>query len=198
MSFSPSGRYLLLSKGPIPDTIPTVFDIPSGRAADIPGSFLYTDPGLSVVWTADDKLAVARAGLAEEGRPGIEIWQVAPETESLLVREGISYVGNAASQAPFGLARLFDGDVRFGLLAFSTTTFTRGNGIYRFNPLGSPLEQLNDLPFIRVEQVLWVPDGTGVLMLTANKVYYIPTNGGFIYEMDAFLGASACCFAWAP
>ncbi|MCB9134884.1 MAG: hypothetical protein H6636_05635 [Anaerolineales bacterium] len=198
LAFSPLGQYIMLSKGPYPDTIPTIYDLESGRAADIPGPFLYSDPGSSVAWMYEDKLAVARAGLATDGRPSIEVWQIAPATAAFFVKERTSYVGSSPSQAPFGLARLPDGGVRFGLLDFSTTSYTRGNGIYFSDPRDDDLSLLNNLPYLRIKQALWIPDGSGVLMLTANKVYYIPTNGGFAYEMDAFLGLGACCYAWAP
>lgn len=198
LAFSPLGQYIMLSKGPYPDTIPTVYDLNSGRASDIPGPFLYSDPGSSVAWMYEDKLAIARAGLATNGRPSIEVWQVAPETDSFFVKERTAYVGNSSSQAPFGVARLPDGDVRFGLLDFSTRSYTRGNGIYTADPRNDALTMLNNLPYLRLQQALWIPDGSGVLMLTANKVYYVPTNGGFIYEMDAFLGLGACCYAWVP
>ncbi|HNB54815.1 MAG TPA: hypothetical protein PK530_22900, partial [Anaerolineales bacterium] len=196
LSFSPSGRYLLLSKGAFPEAIPSIYDIESQRLVDIPGSFLYTDPGTSVAWMFEDKLAVARAGLAADGRPGIEVWQLAPETDAFLIRERISYVGTSASQAPFVIARLADGRVRFAMLDFSHAEYTKGNGIYQVDPRIDELVQLNNMPFIRATQAVWVPDGSGVLLLTANKVYYISGNGGGIYEMDSFLGASAERFAW--
>lgn len=198
LAFSPLGQYIMLSKGPYPETIPTVYDLDSGRAADIPGPFLYSDPGSSVAWMYEDKLAIARAGLSTNGRPSLEVWQVVPSTDAFFVKERTAYVGNSSSQAPFGVARLPDGDVRFGLLDFSTRTFTKGNGIYTADPRNDALSQLNNLPYLQLKQALWIPDGSGVLMLTANKVYYVPTNGSFIYEMDAYLGLSACCYAWAP
>lgn len=198
ISFSPSGRFILLSKGPIPDTLPTVFDTLTGQRADVPGSFLYTDPGTNMAWLFNDLLVVGRAGLAAEERPLIEVYQMAPETESFFIRADAFPVGTSPSQAPFVLERLGDGAVRFALLDFSSPHYSPGNGIYFLDTRFDELFPLNALPFIRAREALWVPDGSGVLLLTANKTYYVPTDGGLIYEVDAYIGVSACCFAWAP
>lgn len=198
LSFSPTGRYMLLSKGLYPDTIPSVFDTETGRVVDVPGSFLYTDPGTSVAWMYEDKLVIGRAGLALNGRPALEVYVMAPETDSFLVLENTAFLGNSASQTPFVLARLPDGLVRFAFLDFGSMQYSQGNGIYEADPRNDYFSQLNQLPFLRAKQVLWIPDGSGVLLLTAFKTYYVPANGSTIYEMDAFLGVSACCYAWAP
>ena len=197
-SFSPSGRYLLLSAGPFPETIPSVFDTLTLKVGDVPGTFLYTDPGSSITWLTDDTLAIGRAGLSAGERPAIENWLVAPETESFLVRDSSSFVGNSPAQAPFLLTQLADTGVRFVLLDFSTPNYTPGNGVYFYDPVDGDLLQLNHLPFLRIEQANWTPNGNGVLFLTVRKTYFVPVNGGGIYEMDAFLGAGACCFSWIP
>jgi hypothetical protein len=196
-TFSPSGRYMLLSRGAMPEGIPAVFDTLTGRVADVPGTFLYTDPGSSVVWLADDTLAVGRAGSAAGERPVIEIWSVIP-SDSLLLEQSRSFVGTSPAQAPFLLTRLRDGGVRFAMLDFSTPDYTPGNAIYLFNPGSQDLTQLNALPFLLAKQAIWTPDGSGVLLLTAYKAYYLPANGARIYDMDEFLGITACCFAWIP
>ena len=196
-SFSPSGRYLLLAKGPFPETIPSVFDTQSRTIGDIPGSFLYADPGSSVAWLFGDLLAIGRAGLAADDRPVIEIWQVAPGSEAFFIQSGETHIGNSPAQAPFLLTQLPDTGVRFGLLDFSNPGYSPGNGLYSFSPADNNILKLNDLPFLRAKQALWTPDGSGVLLLTASKIYYIPANG-LIYEMNAFLGAGACCFTWIP
>lgn len=197
-AFSPTGRYMLLSKVAGVEGIPLVFDTQTGRVMEVPGPFLYTPPGLNVVWAGDDTLAVARAGLATDARPSIELWVTAPEAEALLVLGNTFFVGNSPAQAPFALARLVDGRVRFALLNFSTPRYSPGNGLYFLDQIEDDLLQLTDLPFLSVTQALWTFDGSGVLLLTSRKAYYVPTSGAPIYEIDAFLGVGACCYAWIP
>lgn len=200
LAWSPSGRFLLMLRGASSESLPVVFDTQTQRVAEVPGPFLYADPGLNVAWLAEDRLAVTRAGLAagESGRPAIQILQVVPETGSFFIEAGAVAVGNAAAQAPFAPIQLFDGGIRFALLDFSSPAYRPGNGIYVYDPASGSLTRLNDLPFLRVSRALWTPDGTAVLLLTARKAFYVPTNGASIYEMDAYLGVNACCFAWVP
>jgi hypothetical protein len=200
ISWSPSGRYLILSKGGFKESPRVVFDIQSGRVEEIPGPFLYVDIDLSLTWLENDVLMIARASLLgqDNRNTSIEILRIDSDSETMFVRENTFEVGSNPADAPFAPIQIGNGQIFFAMLNFSSPNYIVTNGIYLLDPISGISQKLNDLPFGRVRGVTWVPDGSALLMFTERKAYFVPADGSQIFDVRFFLGPGACCLYWFP
>lgn len=198
ISWSPSDRYLILSKGDFKESPRVVFDIQSGRVEEIPGPFLYVDIDLSLTWLENDVLLIARASLLgqDNRNTSIEILRIDSDSETMFVRENAIEVGSNPADVPFAPIQMGDGRIFFAMLNFSSPNYIVTNGIYLLDPISGVSQKLNDLPFGRVQGVTWVPDGSAMLMFTERKAYFVPADGSQVFDVRFFLGPMACCFYW--
>lgn len=198
LNWSPSGRFLLLGKGLAEERPLVVLDTASGRAEELAGPFLYVDARLSLAWLQGDLLLITRAALPGQAvRAAGEVLQIDPATEDFFVQVNQFSVGESPADVPFAPHQLADGRLAFAMLNFSTPNFVETNGIYVFDFVNPPLKS-NDLPFGPLRDVVWTPDGSAGLVVTARRTLYVPADGGQIYDLRLFLGVSACCFTWIP
>jgi hypothetical protein len=194
--WSSSGAMMLVSPGGINDSQYAVLDIQTGRVEMLQGPFLYLPAPLLMAWATSDQLLILRTRL-DSDQPGAqaEIWVRQPTDSSLMVRSAVTDLADQGAVVPFGPYPLFDGSYFFAMLDFSSPEYHPVDGIYLagFSP-----QKLNELPFAPVLDLHWVPDGTGVLVVTRARALYVPTNGSPIYSLAPLLGADTCCYRWVP
>ena len=195
-SWSASGSMLLVSHAVVVDGQLAVLDIETGRVAALPGSFLYFPARLIVAWTPNDLLLIVRPSLDEESSGAVaELWGRQITAEGVLAQIQLDPISDQAGDVPFGPFPLVDGTFLTGLLKFGSTDYNPANGIYLGGIDGL---KLNDLPFLPIDRVHWVPDASGVLLKTRGRTLFVPANGDPIYSLAPFLGADTCCYAWVP
>ncbi len=200
LSVSPSGRYVIARKGIYTGSVLAVVDLISGRVESLPGTGAYTGASTGVTWHAGDLVVIARPGIARlELAPAIEIWAIDPNADETMYQLfGLHEISANYDLVPNSPAQLQDGRIGFSLSNFREPDDPQGNGLYVLDQSTGQIVQVNYLPRVTIEAVLWAPDGSSALLQTASRVLYISAGFGQIYSIGPFLGRQGCCYIWVP
>jgi hypothetical protein len=200
LEFSPSGRYILIRKGILSGSVLAVVDRTTGRSENLPGSGAYTGDGTGLTWLTGDALFIARPGIAGlDILPAGEIWGLSPgDPESLFVRLAEFPLPGDTGARPSAPIELPDGRIGLSLVNLRDGNDSQVNGLYLLDPATGELERVNYLPLVLVDELIWLPDLSGALVVSRSRLLYVPSGFGPVYSMRLLLGTGACCFRWIP
>lgn len=199
-SISPTGRYILVRKGIRTGTVLAVLDRSTAVLENLPGTGSYTGKGIGATWLTGDALFIARPGiLSLELLPAGEIWGLAPgEGGSMFVKLGEFPLPGGTDARPDAPVELPDGRIGFSLVNLRDGNDASVNGLYILDPATGVLERVNYLPLLLVDELVWLPDLTGALVISESRLLFVPAGFGPVYSMRLLLGTNACCFRWIP
>lgn len=200
MSISPSGRYVLVRKGIRTGTILSVVDRQTGLDENLPGTGAYTGDAAGLAWLSGDSIFIARPGIAAlDLLPAGEVWGLAPGSgESMFVKLAEFPFPGGADTRPSAPVELEDGRIGISLVNVRDGNDAAVNGLYVLDPATGELERVNYLPLILVDELVWLPDLSGALVLSESRLLFVPAGFGPVYSMRLLLGTDSCCFRWIP
>jgi len=214
LEWSPTGRFALVQVSPSQSEASwhAVIDCLTGRLGQVLDSYKLAPEQVSVSWLPDGRLAVARASDQSQQMPAaIQIWNVLATNPTLLVSaaqykfpssilssetDTISITNTAINPLhldwvqqtnPYHLLfGAFQPDRPSQVVLFDFNFQT--NSITRFIKLD-----------INIEQVLWAPDGSGVLIVTTDRqVLFISSDGKETIKLIPTSGSAPTSFIWLP
>jgi hypothetical protein len=198
-SISPSSRFVLVRKGIRTGTVLSVLDRTTGTLENVPGTGAYTGVGTGLTWLSDDSLFIARPGIAGLGLlPAGELWGLPGTGGSLFVKLAEFPFPGSVDARPDAPVELPDGRIGFSLVNLRDGNDAAVNGLYILDPVSGELERVNYLPLVLVDELLWLPDLSGALVLSESRLLFVPVGFGPVYSMRLLLGTDACCFRWIP
>ncbi len=199
ISWSPVGRYLILSEGVGDERAWVILDVQSAQVEVLPGPFLYIDSRLSIGWLEDETLVVTRAVLGfDEGEVSVvEFWRIDPtNADTMLTRITTITAGETPADAPFAPFQVGGGQLFYALLNYGSTEHVSTNGIY-FAELGESVKRkVSELPFMWPQDVVWSPDASSALFVSGQGLYLVPLDGEQIFNLRSIIRSTACCFTW--
>jgi hypothetical protein len=200
LKFSLSGRYVLVRKGIPAGTVLSVVDRSTGRLENLPGTGAYTGDGTGVAWLTGDALFIARPGIAGlDLLPAGEIWGLTPgDPDTLFENLAVFPLPGDSNSRPAAPVQVSDGRVGFSLVNLRDGNDSEVNGLYLLDPGTGTLERVNFLPLVLVDELIWLPDLSGALVLSQSRLLFVPSGFGPVYSMRLLLGTGACCFRWIP
>jgi hypothetical protein len=200
LKFSFSGRYVLVRKGIPAGTVLSVVDRSTGRLENLPGTGAYTGDGTGVAWLTGDALFIARPGIAGlDLLPAGESWGLTPgDPDTLFENLAVFPLPGDSNSRPAAPVQVSDGRVGFSLVNLRDGNDSEVNGLYLLDPGTGTLERVNVLPLVLVDELIWLPDLSGALVLSKSRLLFVPSGFGPVYSMRLLLGTGACCFRWIP
>ena len=200
LAISPTGRYVLVRKGILSGSVLAVVDRTTGRTENLPGTGSYTGDGTGLTWLTGDSIFIARPGIAGlDIFPAGEIWGLSPgNPESLFVNLAIIPLPGDANARPSAPVELPDGRIGLSLVNLRDGNDSQVNGLYLLDPGSGALERINYVPLVLVDELVWLPDLSGALVISQSRLLFVPNAFGPVYSMRLLLGTGACCFRWIP
>jgi hypothetical protein len=198
-SISPSSRYVLVRNGIRTGTVLSVLDRATDTLENLPGTGSYTGVGTGMTWLSDDTLFIARPGIASLGLlPAGELWGLPGTGDSLFVKLAEFPFPGSVDVRPGAPVELPDGRIGFSLVNLRDGNDAAVNGLYVLDPDSGELVRINYLPLVLVNELVWLPDLSGALVLSESRLLFVPAGFGPVYSMRLLLGTDACCFRWIP
>ena len=207
--WSPAGRFVLLQVANMNSDVhwQALLDTRQGRMIEVPDSFEMGETTLSLIWLADGKLALGKAGdFQANPDPFIRLWRVVPTSTELLQHEktytltspflaaGLETALGVAKPRLVWLAALDDDTLALGLRPAQSSAMPL---LFTVDLKGGLSLPLSEIP-ANLNQASWAPDGSGVLVWDASgKVFFLSITGDLL-DITASLGASPASFTWLP
>jgi hypothetical protein len=212
ISWSPMGRYVLVSVRYSEGRSRALLDAQAGHLADVPNSNEYIGPSALITWLQDGRLFIFRPR-DEQGEFNMtgEIWRVDPALPELLSRESVLPLELPKENYPAALEQLQDGRLAFGMLNASSSDYL-GRGLY-FVAINAnrpskqiglpPNDETSDHDFYL--EILWAPDGSGAIVrdFYNNLLIYAAIDSSALYDLRPIFDLQphdgippVCCFAW--
>ena len=152
-----------------------------------------------MTWIPGDVLVIARPGVERLGLlPGIELWSIVQGGESLFSRFGEYPLEGDFNTAPAAPVSLGDGRLGFTLHNFRAANDPATNGLFLLDLASGIVLQANYLPLMQVNEVHWLQDGSGALVISESRLLFVPAAFSQIYSLSSLLGTDVCCFKWLP
>jgi hypothetical protein len=212
--WSPVGRFVLVQVVPNQSDASwhAVIDSLTGKLAQVLDSYKLAPDQISVSWLPDGRLAVARSSDPAQQTPAtIQVWDVLATNPDLLVSTGIYKLpsGNLPSEAtPLTISdssntrlrldwiqQAHPGHLLFGTVQPESPSETR---LYDLNLLIKSFTQLTQLKS-EVQEVLWAPDGSGMLIINANgQALFVSSDGKETTDLELSLDPPPTGFVWLP
>jgi hypothetical protein len=212
--WSPAGRFALVQVVPNQSDASwhVVIDSLTGRMGQVLDSYKLSQDQVSMGWLPNGKLAVARSSDPKQRMPAaIQVWDVLATNPALLVSAG-QYKFPAGIPSPDAASLIITnaatnmlqldwiqqsnpGHLLFG--AFQPDNSSQ-IGIYDLHLLTNSVTLLIQLP-ADIEQVLWAPDGSGMLITTSDgQVLFASADGKETFHLEASVGSTSTGFVWLP
>jgi hypothetical protein len=180
-------------------TVLSVLDRATDTLENLPGTGSYTGVGTGMTWLSDDTLFIARPGIASLGLlPAGELWGLPGTGDSLFVKLAEFPFPGSVDVRPGAPVELPDGRIGFSLVNLRDGNDAAVNGLYVLDPDSGELVRINYLPLVLVNELVWLPDLSGALVLSESRLLFVPAGFGPVYSMRLLLGTDACCFRWIP
>jgi hypothetical protein len=212
--WSPTGRFALVQVIPNHSDASwhVVIDSLTGRLRQVLDSYKLSPTQVSVSWLPDGKLAVARSSDQSQQTPAtIQVWEVLATNSDLLVSTGLykfpssplssETASLAVSNPAINTLRLDwiqqsnPGHLLFGAYQPDIRSQT---GLYDLNMQTNSIIQIVQLTS-DVEQVLWAPDGSGMLITTSDKqTFFTSADGKETINLELSVGSTPAGFIWLP
>jgi hypothetical protein len=214
--WSPAGRFAMVEV--IPDfsnaSWHAVIDSLTGRLGQVLDSYKQSPEQVSVSWLPNGQLAVARSRLQEQQTPAtIQVWDVLATNPALLVSAGLykfplSILPSKASSITMTISIPAINPLRLDWIQQSNSGHLLFGAIQADNPTQIGLYDLNLLTnsvaeFVQlasnIEQVLWAPDGSGMLIITADgQALFTSADGKETFSLESTAGSPPTGFIWLP
>lgn len=212
-AWSSSGRYLLVRiAGSVEGGSMGVLDTQTGQVGTIDGTFEYAVPAGKPGWISNDRLFVVYPGDWREGKFPLmgRIWSINPHNRSMFLQETEFSIDNVDSRfIPIAPIQLENGKLAFAIYANASSDMPTipkdrwDSGLYVVNLDGLKAQRVNIFPRGFPYAIHWLPDGSGALVgilvdTSSDYWYYIPSDGGPLWDLTSLFGDGACCFQWLP
>jgi hypothetical protein len=209
-SWSPSGRYILMTVSHYEGGTIAVLDAETANLAALPNSFEYSYPGPKVSWINQDQLFVLRPGQGMGGvDPSAETWQVNNVVTLTLVRDRSAIVPVGPESILDEPTQLSNGRLAFAVLNTSNSNYL-GRGLYVSDEHDLAAHKINGLPPMKAANdegqifnvdISWSPDGVGAIIYDwdSGQVLYVRANGNDLYDLQSVMDENiygTCCFVW--
>lgn len=208
LSWSPNGRYLLAAVSPVNSNVRWlgVLDTRTGRQAEIPGTFETEQERATAAWMSNGQLAVGLPGsAAAEDLPGIQIWNVLPTRDDLLLSQNLVRIpleklpwmeGIPVGSLEYEINWLSPLRSRFLSFAVRITGRQTSTALFRLDVQYGDLQEIYDFE-AGVDQIVWSPTSQeGVLTGPDGLLLYLPGDGSPPFDLLPEFGPEAHTFTW--
>jgi hypothetical protein len=212
--WSPAGRFVLVQVIPNFSNASwhAVIDSLTGRLGQVLDSYKLSPKQVSVGWLPNGQLAVARSSDQEQQTPAaIQVWDVLATNPALLVSaeqykfpSGVLSSGATSvtfsnpAQKPLRLDWIQQsnpGHLLFGAIQPDNPSQT---SLYDLNLLTNSVNQFAQLTS-EIQQVLWAPDGSGMLIITSDgQALFTSADGKEIFKLEPTVKTPLTGFIWLP
>ncbi len=206
--WSPDGRYQLLLASRYEGSTRWILDTITGQVIEVPDSVEGTGLMTFWQWTWDNRLVTIKSTADESSdSPSAkfnlaEWWRV---VDGELLREEVVELPRPKNINPVGLTQPADGQISF-IINNNDPADPDLRNIYLLDSANLEVQTVASIPpywGLKFQQTLqWTPDTSGILFLVIDwknsQIFYIPADGGVLYDISEFLGENITQAVWLP
>lgn len=175
-----------------------VFDMPTKNVMIVPNSGAYVGSFAQMEWMHDARLFVVRQNESQQGIG--ETMRVDGDNNQIILDETVLL----STDASYPAAPMHWENGRFAYALFNVNSdfgAANGNssGLYQRISFNEDADRLNDTPLLTefFSDTAWEKEtGSGLIVGMQGTMWYLPTNGGAVTNMQTAVGSSAHNFNW--